>query len=374
MSISMGLFVIIWVISGNYSEKFQLIRNHPAALISITLFCLYGLCMLYSSAPWDMRLTWWMKYHKLLYIPMIITVLSIEKYRRIALHAFLAGMLLVLVISYLKWIGIVPHKDIGQGYFVFKGRIAHNIFMAFSMYLMLHLAIKQTSNVKRWMWISLSILAALNILFLVNGRTGQVLMLILFIWFCWETWSIKSIKWLIALTLSISIIYTYAPATTNFRLTEIKQEINNHKTNEARTSSGERLEFYKNALILIKQHPIIGAGTGSFEHEYQLIAEKQITHTTYVPNPHNEFLLTWQELGFIGLITLLAFFAIHWITSYKIDSSQLNNEYYSYALRGLVITISVGSLFNSLLLDAGEGKFYCVMAGVLLSAYKPKNN
>lgn len=374
MSISMGLFVIIWAVSGNYSEKFQIIRNHPAALMSIALFCLYGLCMFYSSAPWSMRLTWWMKYHKLLYIPMIISILSIEKNRRIALYAFLAGMLLVLFISYLKWMGIFPHKDIGQGYFVFKGRIAHSIFMAFSMYLMLHLAVNQQSNVKRWIWIGLSILAALNILFLVNGRTGQILMLILFIWFCWETWGIKSIKWLMALLLTTAVLSVYAPNTPNFRLTEIKQEIDTHKPNGAPTSSGERLEFYKNALILIKQHPILGAGTGSFEHEYKLIAEKQNTLSTYVPNPHNEFLLTWQELGIFGLIVLFAFFATHWITSYKMDSSQLNNEYYSYALRGLIITIFVGSLFNSLLLDAGEGKFYCVIAGVLLSAYKPRNN
>jgi O-antigen ligase len=372
MSISMGLFVIVWAISGNYYDKLQTIRNNPAALISIALFCLYGLGMLYSSASWNLRFAWWMKYHKLLYIPMIISVLTIEKYRRLALQTFLAGMILVLLISYLKWIGIVPHKDIGQGYFVFKGRIAHNIFMAFSMYLMLHLAVKQSSLVKRWIWISISILAALNVLFLVNGRTGQILMILLFIWFCWETWGIRSIKWLIGLVLAASTSYFYAPSIPNFRLTEIKQEIINHKPNEAPTSSGERLEFYKNALILIKQNPIFGGGTGSFEHEYKLIAEKQNTLTTYVPNPHNEYLLTWQELGVFGLILLLAFFAIPWKTSYKIDNAQLNNEYYSYALRGLIITISVGSLFNSLLLDAGEGKFYCVLAGVLLSAYQPR--
>jgi O-antigen ligase len=372
MSISMGLFVIVWAVSGNYSDKFQIIRNNPAALISIALFCLYGLCMLYSSAPWNMRLSWWMKYHKLLYIPMIISVLTIEKYRRVALQAFLTGMILVLFISYLEWIGIVPHKDIGQGYFVFKGRIAHNIFMAFSMYLMLHLAVIQSSLVKRWIWISLSILAALNVLFLVNGRTGQILMLLLFMWFCWESWGIKATKWLIGLLLAASVTYLFAPSTPNFRLTEIKQEIINHKANEAPTSSGERLEFYKNALTLIKLNPIFGGGTGSFEHEYKLIAEKQNTLSTYVPNPHNEFLLTWQELGIFGLILLIAFFAIHWKTSYKIDNSQLNNEYYSYALRGLIITIFFGSLFNSLLLDAGEGKFYCVLAGVLLSAYQPR--
>jgi O-antigen ligase len=42
-------------------------------------------------------------------------------------------------------------------------------------------------------------------------------------------------------------------------------------------------------------------------------------------------------------------------------------------LKGVVLTIAIGSMFNSLLLDATEGKFYCVLTGLLLSAYTKKN-
>ena len=371
MSIMMGLFVILWVMPGNYFNKFKLINHNPVSLIPIVLFILYGVGMFYSSASWDMRLSWWMKYHKLLYIPLIISVLTQEKYRKLAVNIFLAGMLMILVISYLKWLGVVPHNDIGQGYFVFKGRIAHNIFMAFTMYLTLHLAVK-SFNLKRWIWIVVSFLAAMNIIFLVNGRSGQIIMFFLFIWFCWETWGLKSIQWLMVLIFSVSAIYFLVDDIPTSRLMQIKQEIMNHKPNEAPTSSGIRLEFYKNAFILIKQNPFFGGGTGSFENEYRLLAETQKTVSTYVPNPHNEFLLTGQELGFVGLLLLLGFFVVHWRISYKISATEKNDEYYGYALRGLVITMVIGSLFNSLLLDAGEGKFYCVLAGVFLSAYQPK--
>lgn len=375
MSLSMGFFVIIWAISLNYAKKFQLIRNNPAALISLALFCLYGIGMIYSSASWEIRLSWWLNYHKLLYIPMIVGILTIERYRRFALHAYLAGMLMVLLISYLKWMGIVPHTDIGQGYFVFKGRIAHNIFMAFTMYLMLRLSV-QSSNLIRLTWILLSILAIFNIFFLVNGRTGQIITPILLGWFFWETWGFKSIKWIITAVITMLVTFFTLSNFTNIsgiRLAEIRQEILNHKPNEAPTSSGIRLEFYKNALELIKQKPVFGGGTGSFEAEYRLLAETKKTISTYVPNPHNEFLLTWQELGTVGLVMLLAFFAIQWRISYRIDSEEEEgNKIYGYALRGLIITILIGSLFNSLLLDAGEGKFYCVLAGVFLSAYQSK--
>lgn len=371
MSISMGLFVIAWVSSGNFNKKFQLIKNHPAAIVSMVLFLMYGVGLLYSSASWEVRLAWWFKYHKLLYIPLIISVVTNEKYRDIAIKSFLAGMLMVLAVSYLKWTGIVPHKDIGQGYFVFKGRIAHNIFMAFTMYLTLHLA-AQSSDIKRWYWIVISFFAAMNILFLVNGRSGQIIMFVLFVWFIWETLSWKSVRWLAVLAVAVPTIYFMANGMPNSRLMEIKQEIVNHDPDKAPTSSGLRLEFYKNALILIKHHPIIGGGTGSFEYNYQLLAETQKTVSTNVPNPHNEFLLTGQELGGIGFLILVAFFIIPWILSYRFESVKNSNISYGYALRGLVITMIVGCLFNSLLLDAGEGKFYCVLAGVLLSVYQSR--
>lgn len=373
MSISMGLFVIAWMLSGNFDDKFQKIKCHPAAIVSIMFFCLYGVGMLYSSASWEMRLFWWAKYHKLLYIPLIISVLTQEKYRSLALKAFLAGMIMVLIISYLKWLGIVPHKDIGQGYFVFKGRIAHNIFMAFTMYLTLHFAVK-SCGVTRWVWIAVSLLAILNISFLVNGRSGQVIMVILLIWFSWETWGWRSIRWLTALAVAIAAIYLLTNAMPNSRLMETKEEILSHKPNQAPTSSGLRLEFYTNAISLIKENPFIGGGTGSFENDYRLLAETQETLTTYVPNPHNEILLTGQELGILGLICLTAFFIIPWRLTHRFNIIKEDGDYYAYGLRGLIITIVVGCLFNSLLLDAGEGKFYCVLAGVLLSAYQPRKN
>jgi O-antigen ligase len=359
----MGLFVIIWVISGNYEDKFKLILNHPAALISIALFCLYGLGMLYSSAPWNIRLSWWMKYHKLLYIPMLISILRIDKYRQLGLHAFLAGMLLVLFISYLKWMGIIAHNDIGQGYFVFKGRIAHNIFMAFTMYLMLNIAL-QTTNFKRWIWIILSILAAFNILFLVNGRTGQIIMFVLIMWFCWESWGLRSIKWLLAICVISFAIYHTLPSISSSRLLEIKQEITNHRLHGAQTSSGQRLEMYENTVILITQHPLFGGGTGSLESEYAALTKNNKMALLHVTNPHNEFLLTTQELGISGLSMLILMWILHWKATYQLSPARDR-----LALRGLILTITIGSLFNSLLLDSGEGQFYCVLAGFLLSSY-----
>jgi O-antigen ligase len=128
------------------------------------------------------------------------------------------------------------------------------------------------------------------------------------------------------------------------------------------------MDFYTGSLQLIAQHPVFGFGTGSFEKEYKTWAEAGGLALTRVPNPHNEYLLVTQQLGLVGLAMLLYFWWIHWRSSRRLEYLP-----HAQALRGLVLTLVVGSLFNSLLLDAGEGKFYCVLAGILLSGWRPQS-
>lgn len=368
MSISTVLFTIFWLLSADYKVKFHYIKTYPAAYASVALFFLYALGTLYSSAPWDVRLDFLMKYHKLLLIPLVMSVMDSDKYRKYALDAFLLSMIIVLIISYMKWLGIVSHNEDGQGYVVFKARIAHNILMSFAMFMMMSRALKSTGFLKL-SWIVLSIMACFNIMFLVNGRTGQITMLALVILFTYETWGRKAFAYWLSLLLLGLAVYHIAPVFPPSRLLEINQEIQQHDHHGNQTSSGTRLEMYQNTISLIKQHPFFGGGTGSLENEYAMLAKDNDLSLIRVPNPHNQLLLTTQELGILGLICLLWMWLMHWKASYQVQPDDA-----AILLRGLVLTIFIGSLFNSLLLDATEGKFYCVLAGVLLSSYKQKRS
>jgi O-antigen ligase len=376
-SIIIGVFIILWLVSGQWKAKFKRITSNQGAVIAIVLFGLYGIGLTYSEADWSHKLSWWLKYDKLLYIPLIVSIMQTEKHRKYAVNAFILSSILVLIISYSKWLHIIPFDDVGQGYIAFRNRIAQSIFMAFTVYLMLHRAL----NVKgsyRTIWLVLSVLGSVNILVMVNGRTGQVLLIALLLWFLWEAWGTKSVKWLalslfgewLVLTLlGTMLFYQITPNINLSRSSDIKQEIKSHMTSSTRTSAGERIEFYKNSLLIIAKSPLVGSGTGSFENEYRKLAKTQKNSPDRVPNPHNQFLLTTAELGAIGLITFLYFWFTHWRTSYNLEKNQ-----YQITFRGLILTIFIGSFFNSLLLDAGEGRLYCVIAGVLLSAYRKKED
>ena len=354
---------IFWLLSGRFRYKYQRIRENPAAWMPIVLFALYGVGVFYSSAPQSQALDYLAKYHKLLFIPIIVSFLDEDTWRRRALDAILAGMLLLLAVSYLKWLGLYPHVDIGQGYYAFKGRIAHSIFIAFAVYLFLERALRPGKW--RWVWGAGVILAIFNLFVLVNGRTGQVIFVVILAWFF-----LRHFNWRVALAAVMTVLallwtWSESPWGGDARLFQITQEIPSVE-GQVRGSSGERMLFIETSLALIAEQPILGGGTGSFVNEYRQYGLRHgyDPSQTNVTNPHNEYLLTAQSIGLVGLALLIYMGWQHWRAGSEIGGSQGN------ALHALIIVIGVGSLFNSLLLDAGEGKFYCLLAGIYLSAWR----
>lgn len=364
LSLFLVLLVGFWILSGNFARKWAILHANPAALAAVALFLLYGFGTLYSPVPWEESLGVWSKYLKLLLIPIIVSLLDDKQWRRRAADAFLWGMLLVLVVSYLKFLGWIPHVDNGQGYIMFKNRITHNIFMAFTVYLLLVRAYLHAS--RRVLWACLALVAAANVLFLVNGRTGQLLLLMMLVFFLAQNWGKRGaavgIIGIAALATAFVVFFGQNDLQ-KIRLLQVQSEIQSHQhEGPTKTSSGLRLEFYKNSLAIATERPWLGWGTGSFKAVYAL-HERNNPYATAVDNPHNEYLLTIQQLGFFGLITLLVMGWLTWRAANRL--AGFDGE----CLRALVLLIGIGAMFNSLLLDSSEGKFYCLMAGIYLSGW-----
>jgi O-antigen ligase len=278
-----------------------------------------------------------------------------EKYRNYAINAFLIGCIVTLTISYLKLLHVVPYVDNGNGYVVFKNRITQNIFTAFAVYLM-SLKASNTKGSHRVVWIILGVLGVVNVLFMVNGRSGQIILFALEAFFVFQTWGLKSIKYMIVSIVLCSSLLHFTNLFSNSRLFGTVEEMK-----DSSSSAGLRAGYYKNSLKLIKDHLILGVGTGSFEKSYN---EKIKGDPTSFPtsNPHNQFLLTYIEIGCVGFLAFIYMLFSQWKQSIQIASLS-----HSLMLRGLLICFVLGSLTNSLLMDAGEGRFYGVMMGVLLS-------
>lgn len=371
MDISLAILFLFWAISGNYTYKFHRIISNPGAIVSLLLFLVIGLCTLFSPELTHESFRAWFRYHGLLFIPIIISLMDQNKYRDYAINTFLVCSSIVLLISYLKWFGIVPIDFIrrdGNGPVAFRHSISQSIFIAYAIYLIFHKC-KNSQNRTQIAWLTLMLIFLANIFLVVDSRSGQISFIAMSGLFLYRYWKASYLKYLLALLFSLIVVSQFDVFKTKLRLFNIQNEIHLAQKENQVNSAGYRLEIWTNTLSLIKRHPLLGGGAGSLEREYKaFVPADHIVTATKFANPHSAYILILQESGLIGLAALFFLYYWHWAVA-----SRLNKQFvYGSALKGLIVCFAFASLFNCMLWG-GEAKFYYLLAGVFLSAYMPQH-
>jgi len=368
MSIASGLLLIFWLLSGNFGLKFKRIKQSPAALWVLGLFALLAIGLLYSNAEPGATMDTFNRYKKLLIMPIIISLMLSEQWRRYAMRGFMVGMVVLLAMSYMKYFEILtidtggPRDPVGHvtsGYTVFKSRIAHSIFMAFFFYLMVQFVI----SCPRWRWLclTLAILTIHNILFMVTGQSGYVILICLITLLLYQHigWKGLLIGILVA-PLLLGITY-YGSSNFKSRFHESATDFLEYTPGDYENYRGisYRREYFQGALKIIQKSPIYGHGTGSFAVEYKKVADEKGLKPAH--DPHNEFLMLTSQLGLIGLTAFCLMLLSQWRASFRLDREN------RLILQGLLVTMITGCLFNSLLLNSTEGKFYLILLAIIFS-------
>ena len=189
-----GCLLVTLLAAGGYADHWRRWRAHPFALATLILFAVIFLGVSYSNAPFDEIRRSLTKYSRLLYAPIAIAFLTDEKWRRRALLAWIAAMLLTLALSYLHALWAFPlaraTREHEQGdHYIFKHHITQNVMMsvfavaAFAEAWRLRIAALAAGNhaalTRRfWFWIAVAVAAAINVLFFVLGRAGYLTLLV----------------------------------------------------------------------------------------------------------------------------------------------------------------------------------------------------
>ena len=312
MGVSIILIFIMFFLTGNLKNKILKIKNNPGAVATILFFILCMLGFFYSSGAWDMKVKFLSKYMKLLLIPIVLSSISSPKVRLYGIYAFILSTLFVLCISYGKWLhilsldlGIYDIATLDYGYAVYRNRIAHNIFMSFAMYVFLVKADKSEGWIKN-IWFILAMLAFFNVMYIVNGRSGQIICLSLLGFYGVKKWGKKFLSILLGLCLVAFIFKPYFEPLIPERLAAITSEIADTEKNHDMTSSGIRYVMYQSVFDMGMKSPLWGHGIGSLKDEYSHInKEAYALNLEGMDNPHNQYLLIFFELGAIGLFLFL---------------------------------------------------------------------
>jgi O-antigen ligase len=108
----------------------------------------------------------------------------------------------------------------------------------------------------------------------------------------------------------------------------------------------------------------LGTGTGSFRSEYaRLVSGSDDISTS---DPHNEYLHLAAQVGLPGTALFVLLLAVQWLASARLSGLQ------RCAGRGVVLTIALGSLFNSLILSITGGLIFSYFAGLAFAEPAPE--
>ncbi len=80
-------------------------------------------------------------------------------------------------------------------------------------------------------------------------------------------------------------------------------------TEDEKGSTGARLELWKGSLLIFKEAPLLGVGTGNFESNIKkLVDEGKLKEASTLVHAHNIFLQALATRGIVGFITTLSLF------------------------------------------------------------------
>jgi len=370
MNISLFLTLVFVLLSGQLKNHWETTWENPVAKGAILLFLLYAAGTIWSIVPMDEALKGLKKYNELWYIALLMPLFNTEKRKNIGVSIFLSSMGLILAIVYVLYFELTQEArfQVNENHALaitvdggFRTHIITNILMSFFVFITAHRMIMRRRVEK----ISYGILFLLSInyaLFISTGTTGQILTIALFSLLLLQHFGKKGFLLIpITIALFIGTGYLNKQSSVHHAINKIQKGMET-----SHSSAGQRLEYLKNSIYLIQEKPWIGAGTGSIEQRYAQIPKNRIeTHLT--SNPHNEYAATGLQLGITGIIGLLSLFLLMVYYSFQITS--LENRFLA---QGIITLMAVGSLGNSLLMDSGEGYFWCFFTALLFAPLNAK--
>ena len=150
----------------------------------------------------------------------------------------------------------------------------------------------------------------IDVVFVLTGRSGYLALMVMAVvvvtLLAAGSWRAKAAAGLGVLVCVGLVLVSSAHVRERFE--QVVHEIETVDQAPQASSIGYRVVFWRNALRMIRDHPILGVGTGGFQDGYR-------PYIQGVPgwqgqesgDPHNQFLKITTEQGLIGLLAFLFF-------------------------------------------------------------------
>ena len=304
-----GILIGIWILSALLSVRRDVFLAElmtPAGGLPVLLWLCAAAGMLWADVSWAERTAGLGGFHKLLLIPLLLAHFRGSDKGMWVFAGFLISCSVLLVVSaYLAlWPDLPWRGSKGAGAPV-KDHIAQGAEFLLCAFGVLAVALAKLRANRTTMAIALFVLAMLflaNVIYISTARTAFVVLAVLLVLFGLRQFGWKRATGVgVGASVLAASVWFASPALRG-RLESVSQEIHRYQTENLRTPSGERLDFWKRSVRFIAQAPILGHGTGTIPELFRRAAVGETDFQTRgSSNPHNQTLTVAIQLGLVGV-------------------------------------------------------------------------
>lgn len=359
----LGVVMLITMVPFLDVERLLQILKRPISLAPIALFLLALVGTLWSDAAWGARFYAVGPAAKLLVLPALFYHFERSERGLWVFTAFLASCVLMVAMSTAvafnpalalkanadRGIFVKNYIDQGQEFSLCAVALAYPVAHL--------LRVRRFAAAGLLTAIMIAFLA--NMIFIVVSRTALVTIPILL-----AVFGLIHLKWRVNLLIAVSALmlalaaWSVSPQLQG-KVATFTSQYQDYRNDRGITSIGERLEFWRKSLHFFADAPLIGHGSGSTRHLFELAASgrSDLAAGTVVGNPHNQTLYVAIQWGALGVIILYAMWGVH-LLLFRGDGLV--------PWIGLLVVVQniFTSLFNSHIFDFHEGWMYVIGVGV----------
>ncbi|HKX38960.1 MAG TPA: O-antigen ligase family protein [Burkholderiales bacterium] len=363
MNIAVAVALACWVLSGQWRATARAIAAEPAAWLGWLLLAALWASVGWSIVPAGQAAGVANKYRELALFGIVLFLFADARWRLRLLWVLFGTGVALLVASFAVQLDLLPGAR-AESAVVKKSSITHSFMMSVLAYGAAVAALR-LQGAQRAALALVALLAALNVLMSVQGRTGYVVLAVLLAWLAVMRWSWKGIAVAIGVAaIAVAAAWQLSPA---FRgtVTETETEAAQLEGDPARNSIAKRLHWWKRSAAIALEHPLAGVGAGGWQKAF--LASATDDHRYFrVPkrntHPHSEYAHLAVQLGVGGALLLVALFAAALARAGSLGALE------APLAQGVVIAFIVGCALNDFLLDTTEGHLWAILVGGLFGA------
>jgi O-antigen ligase len=353
------------VLDGREIFNLQRLRSSKVYLSILLAVGWMLFSMLWSQAPVHDQWKYFYGHSRLVWLLAFVYLLRTPDRAMTVLKWLVIGQTLVVALSWLMWLGVpIPFTKapLEKG-IPFTSTLEQPVMSTGALVLLWTFRQHWQSAWGRGLVWCLMLLFAVNIVFVMTGRTGY-LVLFTFLGIELVRWLPVRFVWLafVLPALLAATLYQVSPRFAD-RVEQIKTNSLAYQGQDVSTSEGQRLDMWYRSVLAVEKKPLLGYGVGSYPEVYR--AEGGLIKDI-VSAPEQQYLLWWVDSGLVGVLLLLSFFFA------LIDESRRLTAHASSALISTTAIAFVMGMMNCPLFGVGIGEYFLLIMAALLLFRKPQ--